>query len=79
MAQVVSTWGTRIRAILHDSIGKVCPGIVKHGASNLATDYDEQIHVPHVLKNMDHPDSAAIKPMAGTAMTALWRRMSAVP
>ena len=55
VAQVVSTWGTGIRGILHHSIGKASPGFFERGASNLATEYDEQIRVPHVLKNMGHP------------------------
>ena len=55
VAQVVSTWGTRIRSILHHSIGKICPGSFKRGASNAPTDYDEQIRVPHVRENMGHP------------------------
>ena len=47
--------GTRIRGSLHHSIGKASPGFFERGASNLATEYDEQIRVPHVLKNMGHP------------------------
>ena len=54
MAQVVSALGTRIRGILHHSIAKASPGFFERGASNLATDYDEQIRVPHVLKNTAH-------------------------
>ncbi len=60
MAQVVSTWGTRIRVILDHSIGKVCPEFFKPGASNWATDYDEQISFPHVLKNMGHPTAGSL-------------------
>ena len=55
VAQVASTWGTRTWGILHHSIGKASPGFFERGASNLATEYDEQIRVPHVLKNMGHP------------------------
>ena len=62
VAQVVSTWGMPIRGNLHHSIGKASPGFFKRGASNLATDYDEQIRVPHVSKNMGH---AAYKPRSG--------------
>ena len=31
------------------------PGFLERGASNLAADDDEQICIPHVLKNMGHP------------------------
>ncbi len=55
MAQVVSTWGTRIRGSLHHSIGKASRGFFERSAPNLATECDEQIRVPHVLKNMAHP------------------------
>ncbi len=55
MAQVVSTWGTRNRGILHHSIGKASPGFFEREASKLATDYDEHIRVLHVLKNMGRP------------------------
>ncbi len=45
----------RIRGILHHSIGKASPGFFERGAANPAAGCDEQIHVPHVLKNMGHP------------------------
>ena len=48
----VPTWGTRIRGLSHHSIDKVQPQYCTSGASNLATDYDEQIRVLPVLKNM---------------------------
>ncbi len=57
MAQVVSTWGTRIRGVFRHSIAKASSGFFERGAANLATDYDEQTRVPHVLKNMGHPAS----------------------
>ena len=55
VAQVVSTCRPRIRGVLHDSIGKAARGYYERAASNQATDCDEQIRVPHVLKNMGHP------------------------
>ena len=55
VGQVVSTCGTRIRGVLHQSIAKASPEYFKRAASNPATDSDEQIRAPHVLKNMDHP------------------------
>ena len=33
----------------------VYPEFFERGACSLATDLDEQIRVPHVLKNMGHP------------------------
>ncbi len=38
--------GTRIRGVFHHAIGRASPGFFECGASNLATDYDEQICVP---------------------------------
>ena len=55
VARVVSTWGTRIRGVFHHSIAKASAGLFERGASHSATDYDGQIRVPHVLKNMGHP------------------------
>ena len=55
VAQVVSTWGTRIRGVFHHLIAKASAGLFERGASHSATDYDGQIRVPHVLKNMGHP------------------------
>ncbi len=47
VAQVVSIWGTRIGAILHPPIIKVCIGSFERRAARLATDHDQQIRVPH--------------------------------
>ncbi len=63
VAQVVSTWGTRIRGIFRDSIAEVCPGFLSLGASNWATNHDDQIRVPHVLKNMAHPAKLPVAPL----------------
>ncbi len=47
VAQVVSTWGTRIGASLHHLIVEVCIGFFERRASRKATDHDEQIRAPH--------------------------------
>ena len=60
VAQVVSTWGTRIRGVFHHLIAKASAGLFERGASNLATDYDEQIRVPHVLNNMSDPGRCCV-------------------
>ena len=39
----------------HHSVGKASAGFFEHGASNLARDYDKQMRVSHVLKNMGRP------------------------
>ena len=41
--------------MVYHSIVKVCAGFFKNGAFRLATDHDDQIRIPHVLKNMGHP------------------------
>ena len=60
VAQLVSTWRTKIGAILHHLIVKLCPGFFERGAARLATDHDEQIRISHVLKNMGHSADWAI-------------------
>lgn len=68
VAQVVPTWGTRIRGILHHSVGKAFLWFFERGDSNLAAGYDEETRVRHVPKNMHHPALASdgIKMKVGT-------------
>ena len=69
VAQVVSTWGTPIRGVLPHSIGKVSPEFFERGGSNLASEYDEQIRIPHVLKSVGHPAGFSFAYRALSCMT----------
>ena len=54
MAQVIPTWGSRIRGIFQHSISEPLPAFFRRGASNLATDCAKQIRVSDVMMNMVH-------------------------